>query len=130
MDIKKNTDLKEKESGKLWVIVNKKDLCNCELKPVNGEGDWLICLDESCSDNELGLIEFMNYEKSMKRTYINNCGLRLWKLSIYWKDAFEDYAKRNNQRKVKLSKLYCIEIVYDDTFIFHVDWNRFAFRKL
>ena len=59
-DIKKYGVLKEKESGDLFVIIDQKDLCNCELSPVNFEGSWIACLDQHCPDTEIELFEFMN----------------------------------------------------------------------
>ena len=58
-DIKENQVLKDK-SGQLWVVMKCNDLCNCLLRPVNIEGDWMACLDENCKDNELDEFEFMN----------------------------------------------------------------------
>ena len=58
--IKKYSVVKEKETGVLWVILDKEDLCNCRLEPVNIEGSWIACLDKGCPDNDLELIEFMS----------------------------------------------------------------------
>ncbi|MEE9451071.1 MAG: hypothetical protein V3V72_13560 [Ignavibacteriaceae bacterium] len=58
--IEKYLVLKEKETGVLWVLIEKKDLHNCRLEPVNIEGSWLACLDKDCPDNDLKVIEFMS----------------------------------------------------------------------
>ena len=58
--IKEYSVVKEKETGVLWVIVDKEDLCHCRLEPVNIEGSWIACLDKDCPDNDLKLIEFMS----------------------------------------------------------------------
>ena len=58
--IKKYSVVKEKETGLFWVIMDKEDLCNCHLEPVNSEGSWLACLDKDCPDSDLKVIEFMS----------------------------------------------------------------------
>ena len=59
VNIKKHSVVKEKETGILWVIIDNKDLCNCQLQPVNMEGSWTACLDEDCPDNDLKVIELV-----------------------------------------------------------------------
>lgn len=59
-DIKQYSVVKEKETGVLWVIMEKKNLCYCHLEPVNLEGSWVACLDKDCRYNELKVIEFMS----------------------------------------------------------------------
>ncbi len=66
----------------------------------------------------------------MKSIDINQYGISLWKLSIYWKDPFEDYAKKHKQYRVENARLYLLEIAYEDLFILRICYNRIYFRKL
>ena len=47
-------DLKTPEDKTVWILVNNYDLCNCIAQPVNANGQWTLCLNPNCKDNELG----------------------------------------------------------------------------
>lgn len=52
---------KKSDDKLLWKITNADDWHNCVAKPLNGvDGDWVICMDPSCEDNEINTVGFVD----------------------------------------------------------------------